>query len=265
MRAFLACRRWRRAFPQALWGELDAPRRAALDAHLAGCERCAAELVELRATLALVTGLEPQAASPRFAHLWDRLQPELDRVDRVERDDRGDVGDRRRAASRVALWATGVLAAAALFALGVLAGRVTWRPAPPAAPEAAELGERVAALEARLDRYLERATPILLAISNRTPAEAKAAVETGPERALALELAVEAAALREDLHGLRHGRGPRLVDNLERIFLQVANLPDGEYAEGMALVRSTLERQAILLEMSLQRLRGEPSRERPQA
>ena len=106
---------------------------------------------------------------------------------------------------------------------------------------------------------------LLLAISNRTPAEAKAAVETGPERALALELAVEAAALREDLHGLRHGRGPRLVDNLERIFLQVANLPDGEYAEGMALVRSTLERQAILLEMSLERLRGELSRERPQA
>jgi hypothetical protein len=258
--AFFACRRFRRAFPQALWGELDAARRAALEAHLAACPRCAAELAGLRQTLALVDGVEPPAASPRFAHLWDRLAPELDRLDRVDRPDRAG------AASRVPRWTTGLLAAAALFALGLLAGRVVWRPAPPpAAAGAAEVGERVAALEARLDRYLERATPILLAISNRTPAEAAAAVETGPERALALELAVEAAALREDLHGLRRGRGPRLVDDLERIFLQVANLPDADYAEGMALVRSTLEREAILLEVSLERLRGEPSRERPQA
>jgi hypothetical protein len=261
MTRFWKCRRWRRRFPEALWSEERQPRDAALAVHLDSCAGCAAEYAEMAATLRLLTA--PPATAPRFEHLWTRLAVDLDRVDREGREGRRWPERLRRPAATRWVPVSTALAAAALFALGLLAGRALWRPQP--APPAPEIAARVAALEARLDRYLDRATPILLAISNRSPEEAgSGVVGMAEERALALELAVEAAALRQELRGRRPGRGGALVNDLERIFLQVANLPEGEYAEGMALVRSTLERESILLDLSLQRLRGEARQRRSQ-
>jgi hypothetical protein len=255
-----SCRRCRRLLPEWIAGDLSDSERAAVAAHLEGCPRCAAEVAELQGTLALLASAPPAPPPVSFDLLWTRLAAELDATDRIL----GREVDRKGSRAARRFWGPALAAAAvALFALGLLAGRLSWRPAP--APVAnVELEARLLVLEARLDRYLERATPILLALSNRDPLAPPGGVTLDDERDLARELAVEAAALRVEVGRMLRGRAPQLVEDLERIFLQVANLRDNDYAQGMALVRSTLEREAILLGVSLERLRGDESRRRPQ-
>jgi len=94
------------------FGELDAERARALEAHLAGCEECSRELAWLRAERTL---LARRPALPT-AHLWAGVEARLKHPRR-----------RPHWAWRAAVAAAGVAAAAAVLL-------VVHHPAPPALP-----------------------------------------------------------------------------------------------------------------------------------
>lgn len=219
-------------------GEAD----PAVAGHVAGCAECRAELERLRAVLAALGPLavpEPDAAFGR--RTWQRLEARID----AHRPRVGAGG--RRLPRAVALAAGLSLVALAAF----VAGRYS---APDAEPLTAEMRER--ALGLAVADHLESSWRLLVDVVNAAP---------GP--APALDARRDAAAglvARNRLYRRAAERAGReeitlLLDELERVLLEVANAP-AEAAPGAELARV---RQRILGGGMLLKLRvvGERTRE----
>jgi hypothetical protein len=138
-----------------------------------------------------------------------------------------------------------MLAAAALVVLAAGLGLLPGGPAPEARLRPASPGEGEVA------DFLARATPLLLVVANRDVERDAAAgvIDPTSERAAARRLAAEAGELRERLDAAPGGPF-ELVAQLERLFLQLANLPDRQYRDGLAVVRAAVERDAILFQLT---------------
>jgi len=197
--------------------------------HVAECDRCQTELAALRRTHAIVAETRPEAGpAPRFEAIWSRLEPELDAIDW-----------QRRRARALPAWLT--VAASLLLALWVFRGE---RPKPNV-PEPAPPAELVS--------FFDRTQPFLLSLANVRPSlEDEAALEMVREdRARAADLADEARELRDRLTD-RLPLGERnLLADIELLLMQVANLRETEYPEGLELVRTFMSRRTILFELAL--------------
>jgi hypothetical protein len=122
----MTCETCRDLMVEALYGELDAPRRAAFDEHIARCATCAGEWEEMRATTALMSRRrrpDPGEAywNGYYARLEERMQRESPAIDSAKNPAR-----RRSSVS----WGYRVAAAVAVLAAGVWIGRSTMAPGP---------------------------------------------------------------------------------------------------------------------------------------
>ena len=246
-----ACRRWRDHLIEAVAGELTAAKRADLDRHLATCPRCSAQLAGFEATAERFAAALPNPRSAGGIDTWRHIAPEIEAIDRRRRTTRrGGPGlgglrlDYPAAAS----------SAAGLLLLGLALGFLVR--APDGSPKPSPVGAQQVEVELGFARFLERSTPLLLAIANRRVGGAElASFDPAAERLLADRLAVEAADLAAELdeQGLR--RQADLLSDLEVVFLQLANLPEQQYSNGLAMVQATLESRALLFQLSVEEMR----------
>lgn len=239
-----SCRQWRHHLIEAVCGELTPKRRATLESHLATCAGCAEELAGLEDTARRCeTALPPRPAATEL-DLWSRIRPELDRDRPAPR--RLVLGYPAAAASAAFLLVLGL-------GLGLLVGpsqRVT------TSPEAVVAEDPSAELDAAYVRYLERATPLLLAVANRgAGGTAAASFDPVAERRKAERLAEDAARLKRQLESEGRRRQADLLGDLGVVFLQMANLSHHEYRRGIELVQATIESRALLFQLSVEEMR----------
>jgi hypothetical protein len=238
----MSCRKWREHLVEAVYGELDGPRRADFERHLAACPGCTVELAGLEATAARVDRALPPRPRPGELDVWSRILPELEAPARSP--------ERR---GLVLAYPAAAALAAAVLALGVGLGTLL-APPPPAGPPAAETPRLDA--DAEFASFLERSTPLLLAVANRRNGGfATASFDPSSERRLAERLAVEAARLESELAGRGRRRQAALLADLEVVFLQIANLPEPEYRHGIELVQEAIESRALLFQLSVEEMR----------
>jgi len=183
--------------------------------------------------------------------VWDRLQPKLGR----SRGDRQVFGFSSGGA-RFAPWA---LAAAilVLVAGAFFAGRATQRPRE--APLLAESRRRV--LDAALDDHLERSRMILLEFVNAGPLQAAGSRDR--DRARAEELVASnrlyrQAAVREGEAGVAD-----LLDQLERVLLEIANSPTPASPEFHEALRRRIEEEGVLFKIEIIGVRAGQRADRP--
>ncbi len=247
-----SCRRWREHLVESVCGELSSQRRVELKDHLESCAGCSAELEGLRATVEYVDGALPARSQIPQSTVWSRLLPELEKLEQSPVRH-----------MTLGFPAAGAIAAAILvvgIALGVLVRPANQAPADGASrvQAVASMGAKSsgAEIDAEFVRYLERATPLLLAIANRQATGADlASLEATTERRLAEELATEA----ERLAGLLDAKGRRrqaaLTAELGAVFLQMSNLPSATYRHGIEVVQATIKSRALLFQLSVEEMR----------
>ena len=239
-----SCRKWRDHLVEAVCDELTQERRAELDAHLASCPACNAELEALRATASYVDEALPLRPQGAELDVWSRIQPELDALDQP-------------ASKRLVLaYPAAAVLSAALVVLGLGLGTLLQpsRPIPVADLPAPAPVEQPG--EAEYVRYLERATPLLLAVANRQAGgTGVASFDPAAERELAERLAADAERLARELESEGRRRQADLVADLRIVFLQMANLPQREYRRGIEMVQATIESRALLFQLSVEELR----------
>ncbi len=250
-----SCRKWRDHLVEALYGELSPERRQSLERHLASCPGCAAELEGLQATASTIDRALPPRPENAGLDVWSRILPEIERLDRPP----------ARRQLVLAFPAAASLAAALLaigLGLGLLTGRMLTRPSPgvPERVTAATTVEDPAPHDsetgAAFVRYLERATPLLLAVANRQAGVARvASFDAAAERRLAERLAADAEGLTRELETEGRRRQADLVADLGVVFLQMANLPQREYRRGIEMVQATIESRALLFQLSVEEMR----------
>lgn len=204
-------RRWREMLGAYALGELDDERRAALQAHLDGCEECRAELREIEPVAAALAQADPrlfEAEEPRPpADLLDRTLARVDQARQTE-----DELQRRRRNRLIRRSSFAAVAAVLLVAFGLFAlvPRIAGPPLEPVAFSEAPAG--VEAEASLIDHTWGTETVLVvsgldkgetyrltLIDDNGEAVPSGAFIGTGDE---AIECRMNAALLREEATGL---------------------------------------------------------------
>jgi hypothetical protein len=209
------------------YGEETGPHATA---HLEACPECGERLRRLRETLALAGAPETPEPDDSFeARVWARLQPRL-----AARQARATRLSWRRAWPRAA----GAAALAASLLVAFLLGREfpsRPRPLPP------EVRERV--LLVAVDEHLERTRMVLAELAYAPVGER---LDVSPQRTAAHEL-VEANRLYRQA-AARSGEGGlvALLEELERVLVEVAAGPDALGPRDLAELQERIEARGLL-------------------
>jgi len=216
----------------------DAPDHARIAAHLAACGRCRNELALLDRVLALVeTETAPERDASYGVAVWNAIERRLDRPDPP-----------RRAwwPSTWAGWARycappAALAGAVAVLLAVTYGPRAGAPAAPSAP-----GEAV--LVAAVEDHFERTSLLLTELNN-----AEQDRDVPDVNARAEELASDNRLYRQSAALAGDERLGRMLDDLERVLLEVAHSPgdpDGSAADIESL-RGRLDTRGVASKLRL--------------
>ena len=247
----------------AQYRELPAAEQAQAEAHLADCEACRDARERLVETLGLVDAAPAAEAPPGFERvMWARVQARLDDA----RQPRGWFLPRW-------VWAGSGIAALALVAF--LAGR--WSGAPTPAPSVAGAPGAVtgaAGGDSVPDRVLlvaagdhfDRTQMVLAELVNADPAQAGI---LDSERARAADLVSTNRVIRQSAEAAGDQVMADLLDDLERVLLEVANGGGEDTAAELELLRARIESRGILFRLRVissdVRQREAPPRRAPQA
>ena len=235
-----------------LQGGLTESERATVESHLRSCPACTQELEAIKALTDLQSSAVYDAAAARPPGFWDDL---LDQVDRRIAPQAPALSWSRRL---VDWFAPGTLPRHRL-ALGFAAmlivassALVTWtvmRQSPPV-PEVAETVAVPSAApveHTRLQKYLRKSRTLLVGVANMNVPDDQPA-DLRAEQQISRELVSEARVLRQeplDLHSAR------LISDLEKIQIELANMGPESPSPGVALIRQGIESNNLLFKIRI--------------
>ena len=216
---------------------------AELREHLAACSSCRATLESFRSTIELVSRSErlPELPDSYGRDAWRRVAGEL---------------SRKTSRTWPAFFAPRRLAFAGIFALVLaatfLAGRF-WRVEQPA-PLSAGIRERI--LVVALGEHLERSQSVLIELAN---APAGSPLDVTNEQARANDLVVANRLYRQTASQSGDRAVASVLEELERLLLDVAHGPSQLSPEDLATLRQRIESKGVLFKV---RVIGSNMRER---
>jgi anti-sigma factor RsiW len=234
------------------YGDGDGPAGAAeIEEHLHACAACRADLDAVRMTLEAVDRMPVPERGPGYgAEVWARLQPALAHQSRPWwQEVRGLFASRRLAL------AGGV---AVLLVAAFVAGRFV--PAP--RPQAPAGGETAAAAQAQAaaDQQQTRERILLVAVDDHLERSQVALVELlhatdGPnvdisdERTRARDLVSANRLYRQTALTTGDQATVQMLDDLERVLVEVANCPSTLTGSEFREVRDRIEKQGIIFKV----------------
>jgi hypothetical protein len=201
---------------------------AAVAAHLASCEACRRVADEIRRMLEAVPDEPlPERGEDYGARVWERIRPRLPA--------------RRRLGAGRRLWLPATVAAS--LVLGFLAGRHTTAPSLPATPPQ-PVRERI--LLVALGEHLERSQLVLAELMNGT---AERSADLRSEQRLAQALLPENRLYRQAVARVGDSGMSDVLDDLERVLVEIANGPAELSAGQLQEIRGRIEAKGILFKV----------------
>jgi hypothetical protein len=222
------------------YGESDDP--AATAAHLRDCVACRATADELALVLEAVDADGVPARGGDYGRkVWERLEPRL---------------SRSRAARGLFRRLAGVGAVAASLLVAFLVGRASHERertlAPPAAPP---VRERI--LLVAVGEHLERSQMLLIELQNAEPLD-EGTVDIAAERRRAHDLVPANRLFRRAAVSAGEAGVASVLEELERVLVEVAMSPDAVPARELERIRERMESQGIVFKVRVlgSRVRG---------
>ena len=234
--------------------------RRAVAEHLAACNDCRISYESLQRVLAAVETLPvPDRPEGYGSEVWARLRPRLDAAPGKSAQSGWSwlVVPQR--------WALAG-AMAALLIVAFLVGQRTNEKAPTSAAISPQVRERI--LLVAVGEHLERSQMILVELSNM-PANGK--VDISSEQRMASELVGENRLYRQTALNAGEAGVASVLDQLERVLVEVANSPAEVSSKEMETLRKRIESQGILFKVRVigsdvrQRANPAPAESAPQA
>jgi anti-sigma factor RsiW len=215
--------------------------RRAVAEHLAACDDCRISYESLQRVLAAVEALPvPERAEGYGREVWAQLRPRLD----VRPG-----GPGKTVLSGWAWWFAPQRwalagAMAALLIVAFLVGRMTQEETSTSAAISPQVRERI--LMVAVGDHLERSQMILVELSNM-PSNGK--VDISSEQRMASELVGENRLYRQTALNAGEVGVASVLDQLERVLVEVANSPSEVSSKEMETLRKRIESQGILFKV----------------
>jgi hypothetical protein len=213
--------------------------------HVEGCSQCALVVADLQQIIRDAASLGPVAPP---AHVWKQIESQLGGK-RVE--ERG----KRWTTQWGPAWA---LATAALVILAFLTGRFVEHRIAPAQIASTESVQRVDATASENVRervlliavgdHLERSQMVLVELAN---AHTRDALDISAERQSADELLAPNRLYRQTAAQMGQTNVADLLDDLERVLVEVARGPSQESMRQLAEIQQRIESQGILFKVKV--------------
>ncbi len=255
----MKCKSVRSRLSDHLNQELNERTRLSVERHLQTCPACSSELAMVKQ---VVRGAGALKKKPTPDSLWLAIERELDAEPTKTKQPliSGIIDAWESLLSPLASPApvfkiAGVLA---VLALGIVIGR-NFRPSDRAV-SLAPIREQLPAAEfaSRTNSYIEKSRVLFLGVVNADAAHAKNSNWTS-ERKMAGNLIREASFLKENMPAGRSGRIKHLVEELELILFEIANLEEQEDIENIDLIKGGIDRKGLMLKIYLY----EPAQDAP--
>ena len=216
------------------YGELETPEEQRAAAHLLGCRPCQASFHRLQRVLDAVDAAPEPVLPPGFERtVWARLEPSL----AAQR--RGWLSWFVLSPARLA-WAAAILL---LVGGSFFAGRVTQRETA-TTQSAADLRERI--LMADLSEHLDRSQMMLVDLVS---ADGSSAMDMTVERERAEDLVAANRLYRQTATTTGDPAVSELLDDLERVLVELAASPDELTADDVESVRQRIESKGLLFKV----------------
>lgn len=238
----LSCESCHNLMADALYQDEGTPLPGRLQSHLDECKSCREEFEELRKAKQLLEevgvrkqefGDIPERAS--LDNLFDRLNPELDRIDAQRYR---DLPQRH--------WSPWSVAAGAIAASLVIfvTGFVYLSSNPTETPSVAFNQE----INPQLMSYLNRAQVMLMQVANTESVNGSV---LPIQQTIARDMAIEANVLTAADNSPFASSERKLLRDIEFMLLQIANLDESNMEDGVALLQRFLDENGILFRIRL--------------
>jgi len=257
------CNKYTDLFVEYLFGEIEEESKEILLRHLARCPRCESELAEMRQTMDMMgkkSRVEP--SEEYWDSYWSVLSARMDVELAPEPKRKVTILERIRALlptvpGSAYRWA----AVTAALVLGILIGRFILttdgiKQMPVAQrPQLREEAPSAQTVDYRAEKYLEKSKIFLLGFVN-TNGE----IETGDydfdrQGEVSQDLIQETSYLKENLDGRSQQRVVNLIEQLETILIEIANLEEEEDLPNIELIRNGIDRNGILLKINVHQMK----------
>jgi len=231
-------------------GTLAEDERASVEEHLRECAGCSAELESLKEAREVLTPADgtpadrlPESYWTGFANSVEASLPNTGPRRLTLPHAIAGIPLRRRLRHAIAF--AGALATCAIVFLLLREPGPGPAPSTEVRPGLAELPVDTVGL--RMERYLKRSKALLVGLHNAELGET-APLPPAVERRLSRQLAEEARLLRRQP---LDPRGSRLVDDLEKIFIGLANAGDEQWKPAVEIVRAGVEEENLLFKIRM--------------
>lgn len=247
------CKRTWQKLNDYLDGSLGKAEEHAFEAHLKTCNSCEPEVRALRLLLSEAGTLEKKSA-PAF--LWQSIERELDSEERSPRaalvTKAAEILSKVRRVFLFPAPAVKLAGALAVLLVGVFIGRhlLSGLQTDQLVPAVADTSAHVQ-LVRRASNYLDKSKILFLGLVNADESDLMSS-DWSLEQDAARNLIQEAAFLKENLSDKRDARVKQLIEDLELILLEIANLEKEQDLENIDLIRSGIDRKGLLLKINLQ-------------
>lgn len=251
----------------AIYGELPNNKSRIFTKHLSICDKCQKQYSSLQASVEYLksSGIEgknftdiPERAA--LDSMWSKLEPSLDKIDAERYRDL----PRNRAFTRLG-GVRGLSAIAAsvalLFSFFTLFNSPVERQAPAVSNNPSTEFNTLASnqdsnksVDAGLMNYLDRAQVMLMQVANSSSPQA---LDIPFRDTFARNMAIEASLLSTSDNYLVNSGQKRLLNDIEFLLLQIANLDEANAAIGVQLLQQYLEDSNILFKIRLLEMRDQ--------
>lgn len=249
------CKKTRKMFDDVFFNEISESDKNAFDRHLESCSKCRTEFQKNNLMLANILPGQSVEPSPDFwenytANLHQRMLSEGVLTEGKSRTLAGWF-----TAFSVPRWALQAAAALSLVIIGIFIGRMFF-PGTIPAPQNGQESNNFASLLQRTGDFIDRSRVILLAIENvDLETQSVQAINLPYQRKISKDLVKSATALKRELSQSRQRRLEELIDELEVILLQIANMDPGSEMETLRLVKGGQYVRGMLYKIRINDLR----------
>jgi hypothetical protein len=221
--------------------------------HLTDCKRCAEELEMMKSALELFPRTSTSPSNERSGEFWNQFAQNVSR--RIQEE---EMRSKARASSLwetvesflLLRWKTIAVSSAAMAAVGVLLlFREPTLPVQTEQQQSPLIGQSV-----QLERTAERATQyfqkskvLFVGITNMKTVEGEP-VDLTAERRVSRELIHEARYLKKQPLDVR---STRLISDLERILIELANMKEETDLPNVEMIRSGIHRENLLFKIRM--------------
>jgi putative zinc finger protein len=234
--------------------ELPPAEMAEVAAHLGSCERCTREVAEIREIVTLSAGNLSAPSDQRSPEYWNRFAASVER--RIESSSSGRIGRGMTVLDDLAAFFTLRPRALAVFgtALGavvltLLLFRIGHTPSeePAKVAQIEEGSAPVVPADNRIGDYFRKSKVLLVGITHLKTDDDQQ-LDLTRESRVSRELLDDARYLKNQPLDLRSAR---LIDDLQKILVELANIKEHEGLPNVDIIRSGIHRENLLFKIRM--------------